>query len=318
MVSEVPGAFPSVNSPAGKDGNPTVSISSGLVDLDYPAPMSFVALATCLNLPEPDFDEPILLAALERAGVPARLVAWDDDTADWDDARVTIIRSTWNYYLRPGPFLAWVLRRGDRLWNPPEIVRWNHHKQYLRDLEARGVPVVPTAWVPQHASVADALAARDWKDIVVKPAISAGSYKTTRFSEPPFDRAALDALSAHGETMVQPYVASVDGYGERSLVCIDGEITHAIRKAPRFHGGVEQVSDEAVDIADDERALAREALARVSGKLLYARIDMVRDAEGKPMVSELELIEPSLFLRQSPRAVERLVAAIGQRFEAAR
>src|SRR5580704_14922917 len=109
--------------------------------------MSFVAIATCRNIPEPDVDEPLLLVALARAGVPARMLAWDDDGADWDGAALTVIRSTWNYHLRPGPFLAWALRRGDRLVNAASIVRWNHHKRYLRDLESSGVPVVPTLWL---------------------------------------------------------------------------------------------------------------------------------------------------------------------------
>ena len=104
----------------------------------------------------------------------------------------------------------------------------------------------------------------------------------------------------------------VETNGERSIVWIDGAITHAIRKTPRFSGGSEQVSGE-VAIADDERAFAERALAPFASELLYARVDMVRDAEGTLRVMELELIEPSLFLVQSPRALERFVAAIARR-----
>jgi len=98
---------------------------------------------------------------------------------------------------------------------------------------------------------------------------------------------------------------------ERSLVWIDGELTHAIRKSPRFAGGSESVSDEQ-PIAPDERALAERVLAPLSGELLYARVDVVRDddAGGAPRLMELELIEPSLFLRQCPRALDRLASAI--------
>jgi hypothetical protein len=98
-------------------------------------------------------------------------------------------------------------------------------------------------------------------------------------------------------------------------VWIDGEITHAVRKSPRLSGG-EEVISPAMPIADEERALAMRVLSSgcIPGELLYARIDMVRDAENRPMLSEVELIEPSLFFRESPRALERFVAAIARRF----
>jgi hypothetical protein len=282
--------------------------------------MTSVAIATCKNLPEPDIDEPLLLEALAAEGVTAKMLAWDDEEADWDGAALTVIRSTWNYYLRPGPFLVWALRRGDRLVNPPDVVRWNHHKRYLGDLEASGVPVVPTLLVERGGGDVAGLVARvrekGWTDIVVKPAISAASYRTSRLRGPPFDEAVLEAALTHGDTLVQPYITSVETYGERSLVFIDGELTHGVRKSPRFAGDEEVVSAEATAAADDERALATlaldRALARLGSMPLYARADVVRDAQGAPMVSELELIEPSLFLRQSPAALERFVRAIAR------
>jgi glutathione synthase/RimK-type ligase-like ATP-grasp enzyme len=288
--------------------------------------MSFVALATCRKLPEPDVDEPYLLAALSAAKIPARMLAWDDPLVDWDAPRLVVIRSTWNYYLHLDAFLAWVLARGDRLVNAAGLIVWNHHKRYLRDLEAAGIPVVPTLWVDRGSTLGDGLRLRGWTDIVVKPAVSAGSYRTSRLQGPPFDEAVLAATFAAGDAMVQPFVASVEGHGERSLIAIDGEITHAIRKCPRFHGQAEQVSSGRVPIADDEREIASRALAHVSrlapasgdrpGSPLYARIDLVRDAAGQPMLSELELIEPSLFLTQNPAAIDRLVAGIARRLRA--
>jgi glutathione synthase/RimK-type ligase-like ATP-grasp enzyme len=273
--------------------------------------MTFVALATCRNLPEPDDDEALLVSALSSEGVPGRVLAWDDDTVDWSEPRLTVIRSTWNYYLHPGPFLEWARRQGGRLVNSPDVVERNHHKGYLRELGASGVPVVPTLWVTRDSPLSGQLKATGWTDVVVKPAVSAGSYKTRRLSRP-FDDAALAEAVGDGDAMLQPYIASVETYGERSLIYIDGEITHAIRKNPRFHGGFEQVT--AVAIEGDERALAERVLERVAGSPLYARVDLMRDGDGHPMLGELELIEPSLFLRQSPTALARFVAAIARRF----
>lgn len=112
--------------------------------------------------------------------------------------------------------------------------------------------------------------------------------------------------------MVQPYMESVDGWGERSLVWIAGELTHATRKSPRFGASPVDLAP-AVAIEADERALASAALAAVGEDLLYARVDMVRDAEGRPHIMEIELTEPYLMLSACPSAVDRLADAIVER-----
>jgi len=276
--------------------------------------MPFVALATCNRLPEPDLDEPVLLAALAREGVEARVVAWDGDPARFDGASLIVVRSTWNYHLVVDEFLAWVAANATRVQNPAKILRWNAHKGYLRELAGEGFPTVPTAWVArgERVDLGELAAERGWRDVVVKPAVSGGSYATRRFRGPPFDPAFAAELAARGDVMVQPYMASVDDFGERSIVCIDGELSHAVRKDPRFADGTERVSSGALAVADDERLLAERVLARFDATLLYARIDLIRDASGRPLLGEVELIEPSLFLVQRPPAASRLAAAIAR------
>ena len=275
--------------------------------------MGQLRIATCLNIPEPDEDEGPLLAALAEAGIDGRMASWDDPGEDWDAAIPTVIRSTWNYIHDLPGFLGWVDRaaRAAPLWNPPDIIRPNAHKSYLRHLAARGHSVVPTRFYT-HGRPA-VLPAVD-RDIVIKPTVSGGSFRTRRFG--PGERAAaqafLDELTATRDAMVQPYVASVDAYGERALVWIDGEWTHAVRKTPRFSHEAEVVS-EALPIADDERALAEGVLAPLASRLLYGRVDVARDDAGRPMVMELELIEPSLFVARHPPAMSRLVAALARR-----
>jgi len=277
-----------------------------------------VAIATCQQIPEPDFDEPLLLAALGGAGVEARVLAWDDDAAPFAEQDLVVLRSTWNYYRRVDDFVAWVAKTGKatRVLNPPKIVAWNAKKTYLAELSKRGVDIVPTEFVLHRAarSVGDILGERGWDDVVIKPVVSAGSFRTERFSRAtvPAAQAFLDALVADRDAMVQRWMPSVETYGERSLVWIDGVFTHAIRKAPRFAGGAEHVSDE-VAISDDERAFGERALAPLAGELLYARVDMVRDGEGTLRIMELELIEPSLFFQQSKPALERFVSALARR-----
>lgn len=272
-------------------------------------------VATCVQLPEPDPDEAPLAVALAAGGFAAALVGWDDPTADWDAPIPTILRSTWNYPLAIDAFAAWLDRvaAAAPLLNPADVVRGNLHKRYLLELAARGVPVVPTT-VVERGEVYDV--ATIASPLVIKPAVGAGSIGTRKFARGTPEAAAhLAALTTEGAALIQPFVASVDDYGERSLVWIDGELSHAVRKNPRFLGDAESVTGP-FPIADDERALAAAALAPIAERILYGRVDIARDAAGQPMVMELELVEPSLFFTRQPGSAERYVAALRRRLAA--
>jgi glutathione synthase/RimK-type ligase-like ATP-grasp enzyme len=266
-------------------------------------------VATCAVLPEVDSDAEPLAAALDRAGVEHALVAWDDPAADWDAAIPTIIRSTWNYPLELERFLAWIDRiAAATVWNPPAIIRSNVYKRYLLELAARGVPVVPTTLVERGGTIA---VPRD--RVVIKPEVGAGSLNARVFAAGDVAAVAHCAsITAHGAALVQPYIASVEDYGERSLIWIDGELSHAIRKSPRLSGDNESVTGP-MPIADEERAVALAALAPIADQILYARCDLVRGADGQPMIMELELVEPSLFFAKHPPAADRFVAGLIRR-----
>lgn len=277
-----------------------------------------VALASCAVLPEPDPDQAPIEAAIEAAGLSVATWAWDDPAADFSQARCTVIRATWNYPWMLEEFSQWLLKVAGQtaLLNPAPLIRWNLHKRYLLDLQDAGVPITPTAVLPRGAgtSLESLLAARGWQDVVVKPAVSAGSFRTLRVR--PGELAAgeghLLSLLEERDVLVQPYLPSVEGHGERALVWIDGEVTHAIRKNPRWQGEDESVSAEAMPISEAEHALAERTLAaaREHGEPFYARIDMAPGADGAPILMELELIEPSLFFPQGPAGLSRYVAAL--------
>lgn len=275
-------------------------------------------IATCRPLPEPDVDEDLLLEALAARGVDARMAAWNDPREDWDAPVPTLLRSTWDYIHDLPAFEHWIARAAAAapLWNPADVLRGNLHKRYLLELAGRGVPVVPTDLVSRGAAVtlAERLDARGWRDVVLKPAVGAGSFETHRFTAGA-DAAAealFTRLVATRDMLIQPYQASVEAHGERALVWIDGAFTHAVRKSPRFADGVEQVSD-ALPVSAAERAVGEAALAPLAGHLLYARVDVAPDAAGNPQVMELELVEPSLFLLQAPAALQRLVDGVERR-----
>lgn len=280
-----------------------------------------VALASCAALPEPDLDEAPTLAALQGAGLTAETLAWDDPGADFSRARMTVVRATWNYPEEPERFLSWVERASSvsEMWNSPRAIRWNLHKSYLLQLERAGVPVTPThlARKGDSNSLSEILGKRGWSDVVIKPAISAASRLTLRAGKDSLDRgeAHFRSLVAREDVLVQPYLKSVDEYGERALIWIDGELTHAVRKSPRFLGQDESVTGP-LPITPAETKVAEAALAVVDAPLLYARIDVAPGSEGTPVVMELELIEPSLFFPQFPPALERFVRGVARRLGA--
>ena len=280
-----------------------------------------IAWVTCRDLPEPDADEQPALDALRAAGFDAELAAWDDPSIDWSRFELAIIRSTWNYFHDPAAFEAWLGRASEltTLANPLAACLWNLHKGYLRELEAAGVAIVPTAWQARGEPVLDLAAVMDgrgWSSVVVKPTVSAASFGTRRFerSQAAEARAFLEELASRGDAMVQPYIEGVDGAGEHSIIWIAGEYTHAIRKSPRLAGDDESVSGE-LSVSVDQQQAADAVLAAIPGaarqNLLYARVDLMPAGE-RWLLSELELLEPSLFLMQSPSALARFVAACAQ------
>lgn len=286
---------------------------------------SVVALATCAQLPELWTDDQVLLAALREMGAEVESPVWDSPRADWSAYDLVVIRSTWDYWHRRSEYLEWTraVAAASRLCNPPDVVEWNTHKGYLRDLAAAGVPVVPTAWFTAGTRVdlSAVQAQRGWSDIVVKPAVSAGAEDTLRLAD--VGAVALqelaDRVSPTRDVMVQPYVEAVDTTGERSLLYINGELAHAVRRPPYLSAGL-FADSELTEPAADEAAVAERVLRAVPGQgpLLYARVDLVRDAEGDPMLMEVELVEPQLFFALSPGTTERMAHAVLSRAAEAR
>lgn len=283
-----------------------------------------VGLVTAAEAVGLDDDEAPLLAALRRRGVDARPVVWDDDAVDWGACDLAVLRSTWDYFRRREAFLRWA-RRTDAvtgLHNPPDVVAWNSDKRYLLELAAQGLAVVPSSVVAPGQPVV----LPDEGAFVVKPTVSAGSQDTGRYEpcQQPAARAHVERLHAAGrDVLVQPYLLDVDVRGETAVVHIGGTYSHAIRKGPILAGDVETVGGlfarEQIDAREptgDECRAADAALAALpfaARDLLYARVDLVPGADGAPLVLEVELVEPSLFLRTARGAADRFADAIAAR-----
>jgi biotin carboxylase len=273
-----------------------------------------------------DDDMPPLLAAFSAAGAEAEILDWDDPHADWARFDAALLRSAWDYTERLSEFLAWVERVAalTTLLNPPPVVRWNADKHYLLELARAGLPVVPSRFAEPGADAAQALeqflARENCAELVIKPAVGAGSRATRRHARTAVAETLAhmrQLLGAGRSVLLQPYLEGVDHHGETALIYLAGRFSHAIRKGPLLPAGApasgalfapEEITARAPE-ADELAAATRVLAALPYGALLYARVDLIRDAAGAPCLLELELTEPSLFLGHAPGAAQRLVAA---------
>lgn len=273
-----------------------------------------IALVTCERPIERDQDVDFLAPALRRRGAEVEAPAWSDPAVDWAAFDLAMPSSTWDYHEREDEFRRWLraVEGATCLVNPLELAEWNLDKRYLLELEAAGVPTISTVWVDPEATAEAAveIGARRWETVVIKPVVDLGARNLTRV-----DAAQVERMLGAYEvaTMAQPYLPSVAEEGELSLVYVDGELTHSLRKLPArgdFRVHPDYGGTHAAAAADDRaREVAAAAVAAAPGDPLYARVDIVA-AESGPAVIELELVEPALYLDVAPSVAERLADAL--------
>jgi hypothetical protein len=234
---------------------------------------------------------------------------------DWSRFDLVVANGAWDNIHHVPEFLAWVAaleRAGVPVVNPPATLRWNLDKRYLRDLSAAGVPTVDTTWVEPGGDLSDALPSMEG-EVVVKPAISGGGFRTARYEPHEHERAQAHVaeLVASGHTaMVQPYQPAVDTEGEVGLIFLGGAYSHAIHKEPMIRrgvGAVDSLVDNLVTTPTTPSPAQLElgrlsvgAAERLLGPTTYARVDTVPGTSGQPVLLELELLDPLLFFASDP------------------
>ena len=296
-----------------------------------PRTAPLIALSTCASHPGMMAgDDEALIDALEPMGFVCERPRWDDDSVDWGGYDAVLIRTTWDYQEKLGAFMAWVERVSERttLLNPAPVVRANVDKRYLRELERVGAAIVPTRWIegPITADELGALVAGgrpvDGVAGVLKPVVGAGASGLMMFRGDELERGAAHArglVEACGGAMLQAPVGSIRSRGELSVVLIDGEVTHAVRKRPSEGDWRVQIEFggryELEQPGEREPAISRLAVESLGGgeTPLYARIDLVEVEGMGPAVIEAELIEPELFFPMAPGSARAFGVALGRR-----
>jgi len=276
-----------------------------------------VAYVTC-EPRQPQWEDDVLSAEVLKArGVEVEFVAWDEPGADWDAFDLLVLRSPWDYGERIDEFLNWADSIGpEKLRNLPAVLRWNIDKRYLAELDGAGLPVPPTLLIAPHGPVPD-FGGR----VVIKPVTGAGARDTGVFSDDSRDDA-LALLSRLGDqdevAMVQPYIEEIDEAGETALLFFGGRYAYALRKRPYLpEVGVAETKpgtkvapamiDESLvtltEATDEEIDLGLKTIGWLTHRFgpmpLYARIDMVSTRNSGPVLMEVELTGPSLYLSQT-------------------
>lgn len=283
-----------------------------------------IALVTCAGYADLHEEDRAVIAPLARRGVTALPAVWDDPDVDWTSFDLSVIRSTWDYPNRRDEFLAWAASVPS-LANPADVLSWNTDKRYLNELAQAGLPVVETTWFGPGDD-AD-LSRFATGEVVIKPSVGAGSVGVGRYDLGDADQRRLATahvlrLQRGGSTaMVQPYLHAIDEEGETALLFFGGEFSHAIGKAAILSGPYEAVDGLFVPTtitprmpSDAQLGVAEAVLKAVPGgpdRLTYARVDVLSGPDETPVLLELELCEPNVFLSKGDgSAAERLADAI--------
>lgn len=281
-----------------------------------------------------DYDMPLITDAFKDTDVQAEIQFWDNSNIDWSQYDLVILRSPWTYMEKIQSFVEFcqLIERDSILLNPLSAIKWNSDKNYLKQLESQGVPIVPTEIIYSTDQVNTTLitiknSGWDAKEVVIKPTIGAYSSGVVRL---PIDQ--IDNINRHVDyllglkkgVIIQPYLNTIEEHGETNMIYFNNIYSHAIKKEALLSNlGVTKTPD--MDLrspkvaSDEEKALAHKILNLVgsnlelSQPLLYARLDFIEDKDSRPLLLELEITEPSLSLPLFPRSTKTLVQSIIER-----
>lgn len=283
-----------------------------------------LAIITCSKLPQGVADDHVLFEALKQTGLEIQIHAWDAPV-QWSQFDACLFRSVWDYHKQPQAFLKWLDKTSTqtKLINSADLIKWNSHKVYLKELADFGISIAPTLWLETNKKhpLKKLIEQLDSEQYFLKPVIGADSSGTFRFSNTENDLKAaqnhLDEHIVHQEMMLQPYLNAVELLGETSGIFFNGAYSHAVRKTPI--NGDYRVQDTfgAIDTAYElnavEMALSKACMCFMEekfGPVIYARFDFLHDHNGVIYLNEAELFEPSLFFNHSPNAAQMFATSV--------
>ena len=292
--------------------------------------MTDITLLTCRTYYKPDnvtpyiqnilLEQELLKSAFEAQGLKVDITYWDNPTYEWQETKSVLFRTIWDYFERFDEFWEWLeqVKTKTRLINSFELIKWNIDKHYLKDLSSWGIETVPTYFADKGCNMKlHEIAKRNqWNDLVIKPAISASAFKTYKIlaNEIQANEKLFNSLVQERNMLVQPYFETITQLGEASLMVFDGKFTHAILK--KAQPGDFRVQDDFGGTVHNyiptkaEINFAEKIFETCKTKPVYGRVDIVWDNDKNFYLSELEIIEPELWIRNYPKCAERIAEAV--------
>ncbi len=275
--------------------------------------MPKIAIATYDKLPDLTVNDQLLIPIFTEKGYIVSPEIWDNSEVDWSSFNIVLIRSTWDYYLKPEAFKNWVsqfINSKTKLINSAEIVLKNSHKFYLKELADKGVSIIPTLFSSEKIELETL---KMWKKLVIKPAVSAGSHETEIFETARLTQEILDNKICNGDWLIQPFLEEIKDVGEISMLFFGGKFSHAIQKVPKsgdFRVQKQFGANYLKFEPSNELLILAQNIVKIAGKeSVYARIDGVMTQNGF-LLMEVEMIEPDLFFEYAPDGPMRFVDAV--------
>ncbi|OYU67204.1 MAG: hypothetical protein CFE22_05925 [Cytophagaceae bacterium BCCC1] len=275
--------------------------------------MPKIAIATYDKLPDLTFNDQLLIPIFRENGYTVSPEIWDNSEVDWSSFDIVLIRSTWDYYLKPVEFKNWItqfINSKTRLINSAEMVLKNSHKFYLKELANKGVSIIPTIFSSEKIELEKL---KMWEKIVIKPAVSAGSHETEIFEVNMLTQEVLDNKTRTGDWLVQPFLEEIKDAGEISMLFFGGNFSHAIQKVPKSGDFRVQKQFGAQYLKFEPSTMLlsiAKNIVEIAGKeSVYARIDGVITQNGF-LLMEVEMIEPDLFFEHTLDGPNRFVEAV--------
>ena len=294
--------------------------------------MTDITLLTCRAYYKPDkitpyiqnilLEQELLKSAFEAQGLKVDITYWDNPSYEWQQTKSVLFRTVWDYFERFDEFWDWLeqVKTKTRLINSYELIKWNIDKHYLRDLKNNDIQVVPTYFADRrnNISLQEIANLNDWKHIVIKPAISASAFNTYKIINDEIEQKEQlfhELLQTH-DMLVQPFFPTISELGEASLMVFGGKFTHAILKKAK--AGDFRVQDDFGGTVHDynptqeEIKFAEKVFQSCTSLPIYGRVDIVWDSNKHIYLSELEIIEPELWIRNRPESANKIAEAVNK------
>lgn len=263
-------------------------------------------------------DDLALQSTLHKLGCNASIVPWDDTSVSYQQFDTAVVRSCWDYQHRLPEFIKRMqaIEQHCRLVNNASTIIWNSNKRYLQWLSDHEVPTVPSFFIDDHMNLTPFCWNFSTDKVIVKPSIGASGHHTYLVDAQDFNSIKKHVLhlTRNQSAVLQPFIKSVQTDGERSAVIIDGDPVFAMKKKPAENGFLVHEhwggTYSETFLTHKDRLFLKHLIKVLNPIPMFMRVDFLYDEQQQPLLLELEMIEPNLYLSRNPLGLKKLCNAL--------